>query len=103
MPAVVAPVDEALGVDQRIDGLVDERPREPAMAQRPRACAATAASRRSTHPPRATRPRPSRRGRASAASRKTSTNSSALDGKCRYSVPAATPVRSAIAWTDAAA
>ena len=35
MPAaVVAPVDEALGVDQRIDRLVDERPGEPAVAQR---------------------------------------------------------------------
>jgi hypothetical protein len=39
----------------------------------------------------------------SAIVRKTSTNSSAFEGKCLYRAPAATPPRSAIAATVAAA
>jgi hypothetical protein len=34
MPAVRAAVDEALGIDEGIDGLVEERPREAATAER---------------------------------------------------------------------
>ena len=33
--------------------------------------------------------------------RKTSANSSALEGKWRYTVPTATPARAATAWTPA--
>ena len=81
--AVLASVDQALGVDHRIDRLVHERPRQPAVVQRaprvrrddrlealdaaPRADAASSIA-------------PSSR---LAASRNTSTNSSALDGKWR--------------------
>ena len=102
VPAVRPPIDETLRVDQRVDRLVEQRPSQSATAERPPSVRGDRGLETLDAPPVAAASSIAARSRL-AASRKTSTKSSALEGKCRYSAPAETPARSAIACTDAAA
>ena len=101
--AVEPAMGEALGVDERVDGLVDQRPCEAPVAQCGRGVGlhdrAEARGEGGGTVPASCIAVSSRW----ACTRKTSTNSSALDEKWRYRAPAETPARSAIAATEAAA
>ena len=100
---VALAVGQALGVDELVDRLGQERPGQPWVLQRP------AGERRQHGLEPVDRGRRRRRSAAatiarsssSHTARNTSRNRSSFDGKWRYSVPGATPARSAIAATDA--
>jgi hypothetical protein len=99
-------VGEPLGVDER------DRPARRSAPRPAAGCAARAGERREHRLIRSTAERLAAMLAAAASHRRdprgrrptrnTSTNSSSLELKCRYSVPAATPARSAIATTEAA-